>query len=127
LELVDILVENPRIEAKIVGAREMADTQVAGDRAPLDGVTQHRIDQRFQHAVAFGCADIRLEIAIVDRANLNRNGVPFALLDHFAESGHAEQGHVRSLKKTQADKLLGFRIIRGRRGRFSGRCNRVTR
>ena len=50
-----------------------------------------RLDPRLQRRVALGGADRQLEVAVVDRADLDRHGDAVALAMRLAKTGHAQE------------------------------------
>ena len=57
----------------------------------MNGLADHRFDQRLQRGVALAGADGQLEEAVVDRADFDRHGQAVLLAMRLAETGHALQ------------------------------------
>ena len=83
--------QHSRVQAIGVGRRRAIDPQIDLDRAALDLLADGGFDLRLERVVAFRRAVADLEVAAIDRPQLDRHGDAVFLRTGLAESGHAEQ------------------------------------
>ena len=67
------------------------DADVDRERAAADVPADDLLQLRLEHRVRVGAADRHLQVAVVDRANLDGDRQAVGLGPGFAEPGHAEQ------------------------------------
>ena len=70
---------------------DAVDAEVHLDRAAANALPHYGLDLRLQRAVSLGGADGQLEVAVVDGADLDRDGQAVALAMRFAKPGHAQE------------------------------------
>ena len=135
LELVAIAFEGHEVQAVVLGATGSIDSDRELDGAALDVLA----DQSFQVVLEGGDgvaeAGTHLEVAVIDAAQLDADGVirvlrlSFAVTSHAKEHRHLDRGKEAGRLKAEASDFRGSRPLRdgGREEGDQGACGRRGR
>ena len=88
-ELPPVTLQHVDVDSIVFRRALPIDAEVDLDRAAVNGAADFAFHQRLQGGVAFGRADGKLEVAVVDGADFDRHGQAVLFRVRFAEAGHA--------------------------------------